>query len=428
MNAIPVQGTAEDLLEAEPAPPGEAVNILLVDDKPSNLVALEGVLDDLGANLVTARSGTEALRHVLKNDFALILMDVRMPGMDGFETAALIRGRERSRHIPIIFLTAFDANDVEVFKGYSLGAVDFLYKPIVPAILRSKVSALVEIFKKAEQIKRRAELLRELEQQEHARQLAEAKERLQAERLRREVLVAGRIQQRLFPAGTLQVPGFDIAGASYPAEAAGGDYFDYIPMQDGCLGLVVADVSGHGFGPALLMAETRAYLRAFALTCSDVGEMVGFANRALAADVADEHFVTLLLARLDPRSRALVHASAGHTSGYVLDPSGAVRALLDSTGPPLGIMPEATFPARPALTLGPGEIALLLTDGILEACSPGGELFGKERVLSVLRANRDRSAREIVAALHAAVVAFCQEGPLADDVTLIVARASGMKG
>src|SRR5262249_13204072 len=157
-----------------------------------------------------------------------------------------------------------------------------------------------------------------------------------------------------------------------------GDYFDYLPMQDGCLGLVVADVSGHGFGPALLMAETRAYLRAFALTCSDVGEMVGFANRALAADVADEHFVTLLLARLDPPSRSLVHASAGHTSGYVLDPSGAVRALLDSTGPPLGIMPEATFPAGPALTLGPGEIALLLTDGILEACSPGGDLFGKE--------------------------------------------------
>src|SRR5207245_5671603 len=105
-------------------------------------------------------------------------------GMDGFETAALIRGRERSRHIPIIFLTAFDAKDGEVFKGYSLGAVDFLYKPIVPAILRSKVSALVEIFKKAERIKRQAELLRLLEQQEHARQLAEARERLQAERLR----------------------------------------------------------------------------------------------------------------------------------------------------------------------------------------------------------------------------------------------------
>jgi serine phosphatase RsbU (regulator of sigma subunit) len=312
-----------------------------------------------------------------------------------------------------------------VFKGYSLGAVDFLYKPIVPAILQSKVSALVEIFKKAEQIKRRAELLRLLEQQEHARQLAEAKERLQAERLRREVLAAGRIQQRLFPPGTLQVPGFDIAGASYPAEAAGGDYFDYFPMQDGCLGLVVADVSGHGFGPSLLMAETRAYLRAFALTGSDVGEMVGLANRALAADVANEHFVTLLLARLDPATGSFVHASAGHTTGYVLDPSGAVRALLDSTGPPLGIMPDATFPAGPALTLEAGEVALLLTDDILEACSPGGAFFGKDRVLEALRANRDKPAREIVAALHAAAVAFCQEECLADDVTLTVVKTGG---
>src|SRR5262245_44541870 len=115
----------------------EPVNILLVDDEPANLVALEAVLAPLGQNLVKASSGEEALRRLLREDFALILLDVRMPGMDGLETAALVRQRDRTRHVPIIFLTAYDKTDVQVFNGYSVGAVDFLTKPIVPEVLRT---------------------------------------------------------------------------------------------------------------------------------------------------------------------------------------------------------------------------------------------------------------------------------------------------
>ena len=118
------------------------VNILLVDDQPNNLLALEAILGGMGLNLVRARSGEEALMRVLDDDFAVILMDVQMPGMDGFETAALIRERDRSQHTPIIFLTAFQSNEGQVFQGYTLGAVDFLSKPIVPTVLRSKVGGL----------------------------------------------------------------------------------------------------------------------------------------------------------------------------------------------------------------------------------------------------------------------------------------------
>ncbi|BAZ19943.1 PAS/PAC sensor hybrid histidine kinase [Kalymmatonema gypsitolerans NIES-4073] len=132
------------------------VNVLLVDDHPENLLALEAILESLGQNLVRATSGAEALRCLLNQDFAVILLDVQMPDMDGFETATLIRQRERSRHTPIIFLTAFSTSDNMVFKGYSIGAVDYLFKPINPEILKSKVAAFVDLFQKTVEVKRQA--------------------------------------------------------------------------------------------------------------------------------------------------------------------------------------------------------------------------------------------------------------------------------
>jgi len=137
----------------------EKVNILLVDDHPENLLALEAVLEDLGQNLVKATSGSQALRCLLNQDFAVILLDVQMPDMDGFETANLIRQRERSRHVPILFLTAFSTSESMVFKGYAVGAIDYLFKPIDAEILKSKVAAFVDLFQKTEEIKRQAEKL-----------------------------------------------------------------------------------------------------------------------------------------------------------------------------------------------------------------------------------------------------------------------------
>ena len=128
-------------------------NILLVDDRPENILALEAVLADLGQNLVKADSGRQALRCVLEQDFAVILLDVQMPGMDGFETAALIRERERSMHTPIVFLTASDQSEPAVFRGYSVGAVDYLYKPCVPEKLKSKVAVFVNLFRMRERVR-----------------------------------------------------------------------------------------------------------------------------------------------------------------------------------------------------------------------------------------------------------------------------------
>ncbi len=140
-------------------PTQSPVNILLVDDQPENLVALEAILGDLGVNLVKSTSGKEALRCLLQDDFALILLDVQMPQMDGFEVATLIRQRPRSQDTPIIFLTAFSSSEQFMFKGYALGAVDYLIKPIAPNVLLSKVAIFIELFKKTEALRQKTETL-----------------------------------------------------------------------------------------------------------------------------------------------------------------------------------------------------------------------------------------------------------------------------
>ncbi len=145
----------------------DRVNILLVDDQPNNLLALESILGDMEANLVTAQSGSAALRELLHMDFAVILLDVQMPDLDGFETATLIRQRDRSKDTPIIFLTALSRSETNVFRGYELGAVDYIFKPFHPEILRSKVAVFVELFRQREAFKRQAhELARVVKQNE----------------------------------------------------------------------------------------------------------------------------------------------------------------------------------------------------------------------------------------------------------------------
>jgi two-component system, sensor histidine kinase and response regulator len=157
-------------------PTDDRVNILLVDDQPANLLALEAMLQGLGQNIIKAESGREALKWLLSHDFAVILLDVKMPEMDGFETAALIRQRDKSRHTPILFLTAADNTQTQAVRGYAVGAVDYLVKPVVPEFVRSKVAVFVELAKKTEMLKRQAQLLAESEQS--ARELAEARAEL----------------------------------------------------------------------------------------------------------------------------------------------------------------------------------------------------------------------------------------------------------
>jgi PAS domain S-box-containing protein len=150
------------------------VAILVVDDEPKNLFAAESVLSGLGGTVVTALSGREALRHLLQRDFAAILLDVQMPDLDGFQTAAIIRGRDRSRHVPIIFITAISKATEHVRLGYSLGAVDYVFKPFEAEILRSKVNVFMELYRNRESVRRQADQLRALEERRLAAELLDS--------------------------------------------------------------------------------------------------------------------------------------------------------------------------------------------------------------------------------------------------------------
>jgi len=169
------------------------VKLLLVDDRPENLLALEAILEPLGQILVSAHSGDEALKCVLQHDFAAILLDVQMPEMNGFDVAQIIKSREKSRYIPIIFLSAINKEDAYVFKGYSMGAVDYVFKPFNPEVLRSKVAVFVDLYLKQEQLREQAELLAESERRQlelqHRTELleAEAKSAAQLSELNRQL-------------------------------------------------------------------------------------------------------------------------------------------------------------------------------------------------------------------------------------------------
>jgi serine phosphatase RsbU (regulator of sigma subunit) len=416
--ALPHAGPAE---EAAPALDDEPVNILLVDDQPRNLESLEAVLGDLGQNLVRAGSGPEALRHLLQRDFAAILMDVHMPGMDGLEAASLIRQRQRSRHTPIIFVTAYEDAD-HVFRGYELGAIDYLIKPINSAILRGKVAVLVDLFQMNRRVKRQAEQIREMERLRIERELTAARERWEAERFRAEAQVARQVQEQFFPLALMPLPGFHIGGGSFPVEAAGGDYFDYIRMVDDSVGVVIGDVSGHGFGPALLMAAMRSYLRALTLTRADIAEILGLLNRAFCGDVPEGRFATLFLGQIDVRKRSFTYVSAGHPTGYLLDSAGRIKRPLGSTGVPLGILPEEGYIPAEAIPLADGDLIALVTDGILEAPGRDGTQFGAERFLGLIRANRMESPRTIVSTLYQGLRDYSGANPQSDDMTAIVVK------
>jgi sigma-B regulation protein RsbU (phosphoserine phosphatase) len=256
-------------------------------------------------------------------------------------------------------------------------------------------------------------------------QISQFIERRQAERALHErageFALARSIQLKLLPKAPPACDGFAIGGASLPAHETGGDYLDFIPLSDGSLGIAIGDASGHGIGAALVMAETRAFLRARATTDSDVGRILTLVNRQLCADLPADHFVTLLFACLNAQTRTLTYSSAGHWPGYVLDEHGQVRRLLESTSFPLGIDSAAEFPVAPPVDLQPGELVLFLTDGILEASSPDGQLFGVGRTLDAIRAYREDSPEGIVAVLLRTAQEFAPDAQV-DDMTAVVLK------
>ncbi len=233
-----------------------------------------------------------------------------------------------------------------------------------------------------------------------------------------EFRLAGEIQQRLLPRSSPELHGFDIAGRCTAAQWTSGDYFDFIPMDNGTLGIVIADVTGHGTGPAILMATTRAFLRASAQAFTDIGRILTSANRSLFDDLERGWFVTLFFANIEPNSGTLLYTNAGHHS-YLLNGDGSVEKL-GLERPPLGVLSDPDLSAAEPIKMKSEDALLLVSDGIAETKSPTGELYGENRLLECFREHRARPAEEIVQLLHESVSRFAENAPQEDDITAVV--------
>jgi serine phosphatase RsbU (regulator of sigma subunit) len=386
-------------MKLSPGVESERIRILLIEDDPDDVWVMRNLLGDRWDGpfeLVQVELLSAGIDRCTESQFDVVLLDLALPDSQGMETFFTLHAH--AGDVPIVVLTGY-SDEATAVKAVQAGAQDYLVKGQVDDnVLVRSVRYAIERNRR----RRAEEALRDASVEFRA---------------------AHEIQQRLYPAEAPVLPGFDIAGALYPAKATAGDYFDYIPMLNGCLGIVVGDVSSHGMGPALLMSETRACLRTLAQAYWDVGEILSRTNRLLTADTDDFHFVTLALARIDPQTRELVYASAGQR-GYLLHPDRSVT-VLDSTSLPLGVDAETVIPEAPALVLRSGDILTFFTDGAVEAESPGRVRFGVGRALEAIRSERHQPARQIVAGLYKEIDGFCRRQPQRDDITVVVVKVTG---
>lgn len=238
--------------------------------------------------------------------------------------------------------------------------------------------------------------------------------------------IAKEIQQRLYNSN-VNIPGLEIAGKNFPADETGGDYFDIISTPDGHIWLTIADVSNHGIGPALIMAATRSYLRAFLKTFSNPAEILGMLNDELFSDLNDFQYVTMLLVRLDLKSHEIEYSGAGHVPAYLLNREGEIENILNSTGIPLGFKKNENYENKKIVNIASGNILVLLTDGIMEAQDKYENEFGHEKILNLIKGYKNKTSEEIIDHIYQDVCLFCEKTKFEDDVTALICKLNDIE-
>ncbi len=244
----------------------------------------------------------------------------------------------------------------------------------------------------------------------------------QKQQLERDLALARDIQQRLLPKKDPIIEGYQIAGWNKPADETGGDCYDYVALQDGRLGLLMADVTGHGIGPALIAAECRALIRALASVSSDPATILTGANELIHPDLDGGRFVTTFFGALDPQRHTVEFLSAGHGPIIHYQYREAHCRQFPANTYPLGIVSKLEATSAEPIELEPGDMLILITDGFFEWSDPQGELFGLNRLALHIHQNRDREPAEIIEELHTAVAAFGRGTIQADDLTAVIVK------
>lgn len=239
------------------------------------------------------------------------------------------------------------------------------------------------------------------------------------------LLAARRIQERLLPQRPPQIPAIELAAASRSAEFTGGDWFDFLPLPDGRLGVCIADVAGHGFDSSLLMATAAARIRSYLEFPLPIENLLQRVNQALLGEVDGEHFVTLTMLQIDPATGHVRYVNAGNPDGLVLDARGNLKTRLPSHSPPLAIDPDTPFTSGGAIRLNPGDVVILFTDGLLEARWPAGDLLKVDQIAQVVTDRIGAPTQQILEVLFEHALAGAPSGQLLDDLTAVVLRYTG---
>jgi len=402
--------------------------ILVVDDNETNRDLLVHHLERQGHTVTTARNGRLALEMIHKGRFDLILLDLIMPEMNGYQVLTHLKNDLNWKDIPVIMISALGKMD-SVVPCIEMGAEDYLPKPFNPVLLKARINACLE--------KKR---LHDMEQ-------------LYAKSMELELEIGRQIQHGFFPKALPQLPGWQILAFFQSARQVAGDFYDAFFLCNGKqVGLVIADVCDKGVGSALFMVLFRSLIRVFSgqtHLCKHLCESFVAANKKTAGDMIIQQetvdidqtnalvavaltndyieknhsdmgmFVTLFFGVLNPETGLLSYINAGHEPLFIVGPTG-VKASLQPTGPAVGMMPDAKFKIE-HVKLEPADILIGYTDGVTEARSSNGELYSKKRLQSLLK-QPVASAPELLERIKTSLFSYTENAPQSDDITLLAVQ------
>jgi sigma-B regulation protein RsbU (phosphoserine phosphatase) len=381
------------------------MRILVVDDAKVNRMLLTHELEKQGYLVASAEHGRQALEMLTATSFDLVLLDVEMPEMDGYETLEFMKNDVIFRHLPVIMVTSID-DIASAVRCIEMGAEDYLHKPFNPVLLQARVSASLDKKRLRDQ---ELEYLKLLE---------------------RELEIGREIQMSFLPAELPRAAGWEIAASLIAAREVAGDFYDAYTMgSDESICLVVGDVCDKGVGAALFMTLFRSLLRFTMGATNAFGERSPAAKLKYAVTltnnyIADTHgdtgmFATIFFGLLDPKKGILTYINAGHEPPVIFGVNGKQR-LLKSTGLAVGVVPDWEFKVEQVL-MEAGDLFFAYTDGASEMTDSDGNFFGKERLLGLLEKN-GKPASALVEDINGQVIAHIGDANQFDDITLMAVR------
>lgn len=392
--SAPAADTAAEPDEMGPGPV-TAEQILVVDDTPANLRLLSQMLAGRGYRVRVATSGARALASTSVQPPDLILLDIRMNGMSGFEVCDRLKGDPRTADIPVLFISAL--TDLEdKMRAFAVGGVDYVTKPFHVEEVLARVETHLA--------------LRRLQAR-----LLEANKKMA-----RELALAGKVQCGFLPRALPAPDGWQLAAALRPAQETSGDFYDAFTLPDGRLALILADVVDKGVAAALFMALSLSLLRTCALTHpDDPAQVCRSVNERLLQDAHTVQFITVFYGILDPATGYLAYCNAGQNVPFLVTAAGCLPLAV--TGPPLGVLEEPAWWQTQAVLIPPEGTLVLYSDGVHEAENERREQFGLERLQALFCRGAGLSARALLEQTLAAVGAFAGGAPQTDDIALLLA-------